>query len=166
MQFDFAQQPGIKRWNADLIKTAEPLVSIITPFYNSGTTIRQTANCVFDQTFPFFEWILVDDGSTAEEDIDMLDVLANEDPRVVVLHKKNGGASSARNPERHWAPPHGRSCPVSRGNEAVRGKSRWHPRRARHASQSLFSRHCRRACRLFRHGTEGSLFLTYSIYSN
>lgn len=97
MQFDFAQQPGIKRWNADLIKTAEPLVSIITPFYNSGTTIRQTANCVFDQTFPFFEWILVDDGSTAEEDIGMLDVLANEDPRVVVLHKKNGGASSARN---------------------------------------------------------------------
>ena len=97
MQFDFAQQPGIKRWNADLIKTAEPLVSIITPFYNSGTTIQQTANCVFDQTFPFFEWILVDDGSTAEEDIGMLDVLANEDPRVVVLHKKNGGASSARN---------------------------------------------------------------------
>ncbi len=97
MQFNFTQQPGIKRWNADLIKTAEPMVSIITPFYNSGTTIRQTANCVFDQTFPFFEWILVDDGSTAEEDIGMLDVLANEDPRVVVLHKKNGGASSARN---------------------------------------------------------------------
>ena len=95
MRFDFTTQPGKRRWNADLVKTAEPLVSIITPFYNDGATIRQTANCVFDQTFPFFEWILVDDGSA--RDTDMLDALAKEDPRVVVLHKRNGGAASARN---------------------------------------------------------------------
>ena len=69
MVFDYTRQPGKTLWNRDLVKTEEPLVSIITPFYNSGSQLRQTANCVLDQTFPYFEWILVDDGSTREEDL-------------------------------------------------------------------------------------------------
>ena len=95
--FDYTRQPGKTLWNRDLVKTEEPLVSIITPFYNSGSQLRQTANCVLDQTFPYFEWILVDDGSTREEDLQLLDTLAAEDPRVRILHKDNGGISSARN---------------------------------------------------------------------
>ena len=97
MEFDFSQQPGLTRWNKNLVKTGKPLVSIITPFYNSGKHIQQTCNCVLDQTFPFFEWIIVDDGSTKAEDLEILEGIAKQDPRIRVLHKENGGISTARN---------------------------------------------------------------------
>ena len=97
MQFDFQQQPGLRRWNRDVVKNARPLVSIITPYYNGGKYIQQTCNCVLDQTFPFFEWIIVNDGSTEEEDVRLLDAIAAQDPRIRVLHKENGGISTARN---------------------------------------------------------------------
>lgn len=63
MQFDYTQQPG-KSWQH---KTADPktaLVSIITPFFNAGKYFEQTFNSVMNQTFPWFEWIIVNDGST------------------------------------------------------------------------------------------------------
>lgn len=97
MDFDFSQQPGLTRWNKNLVKTGKALVSIITPFYNSGKHIQQTCNCVLDQTFPFFEWIIVDDGSTKAEDLEILEGIAKQDPRIRVLHKENGGISTARN---------------------------------------------------------------------
>lgn len=97
MEFDFEQQPGLFRWNKNLVKTQKPLVSIITPFYNGGKYIQQTCNCVLDQTFPYFEWIIVDDGSTNVEDIQILEGIAKQDPRIRVLHKENGGPSVARN---------------------------------------------------------------------
>lgn len=97
MEFDYGQQPGLTRWNQGLVNTEAPLVSIITPFYNSGTHLQQTCNCVLDQTFPYFEWIIVDDGSTKEEEVRCLEEIAAQDPRIRVLHKENGGPSSARN---------------------------------------------------------------------
>lgn len=97
MRFDFEQQPGLIRWNQNLVKTEKPLVSIITPYYNGGKHLQQTCNCVLDQTFPYFEWIIVNDGSTKEEDVRLLDEIAARDPRIRVLHKENGGISSARN---------------------------------------------------------------------
>lgn len=97
MQFDFQKEPGLTRWNRNVIKTAQPLVSIITPYYNSGKHIQQTCNCVLDQTFPYFEWIIVNDGSTNEEDVRLLDEIAKQDPRIRIYHKENGGISSARN---------------------------------------------------------------------
>ena len=97
MQFDFTQQPGLIRCNQNLVKTEKPLVSIITPFYNCGSHILQTCNSVLDQTFPYFEWIIVDDGSTKEEAIRLLEEVATQDPRIRVLRKENGGPASARN---------------------------------------------------------------------
>lgn len=97
MLFDYQQQPGLKRWNQKLVNTEKPLVSIITPFYNGGKYIRQTCHCVLDQTFPYFEWIIVDDGSTNAEDLKILQEISTLDPRIRVLHKENGGISSARN---------------------------------------------------------------------
>ena len=38
-------------------------ISIITPFYNGGKTIIETYNSVVNQTYPYFEWIIVNDGS-------------------------------------------------------------------------------------------------------
>ncbi len=97
MEFDFSQQPGLARWSWDRTRTGPPLVSIVTPYYNGGRHIRQTCRSVLDQTFPWFEWILVDDGSTREEDWQILLEVARKDPRIRVFRKKNGGIASARN---------------------------------------------------------------------
>ncbi len=97
MEFDFSQEPGKVLWNRNLNKSEKPLVSIITPYYNAGKNIQQTCNCILNQTFPFFEWIIVNDGSTNEADVEILDVIRRMDPRIRVLHKENGGISSARN---------------------------------------------------------------------
>ena len=72
-------------------------MSIITPYYNAGKYFEQTYNCVLSQTFPWFEWIIVNDGSTKTEDVVLLEQLAAKDHRIKVLHKENGGAASARN---------------------------------------------------------------------
>lgn len=72
-------------------------VSIITAFYNAGNTIQETAKSVFGQTLPFFEWIIVNDGTTKQDDLVILEELAQQDKRVKIVHKKNGGIASARN---------------------------------------------------------------------
>ena len=69
LKFDFEQQPGLEYWDRPLVKDEKPLISIITPYYNSGKYFEQTFNCVIDQTFPWFEWIIVNDGSTKQEDV-------------------------------------------------------------------------------------------------
>ena len=43
------------------IKNVKPLVSIITSYYNSNEYMWQTINCVLNQTFQSWEWIIVDD---------------------------------------------------------------------------------------------------------
>lgn len=97
MEFSFQQQPGKNLHNRGLETGGTPLVSIITPYYNGGRHFEQTFNCVMNQTFPWFEWIVVDDGSTGQADLEILDRFARMDPRIRVLHKENGGISTARN---------------------------------------------------------------------
>lgn len=97
MQFDFSQQPGLAVWNRDLVKTERPLVSIITPFYNDSKHIQQTCNSVLNQTFPYFEWIIVNDGSTEYGVTELLAKIADMDPRIRVLSKQNEGPSATRN---------------------------------------------------------------------
>ncbi len=97
MEFDFNQQPGRMLWRSEAGKDWEPLVSIVTPYYNGAAHIWQTCRCVLNQTFPYFEWIIVDDGSTREKDVLILQEIAAQDPRIRILHKDNGGISSARN---------------------------------------------------------------------
>ncbi len=97
MSFDFTKEPGRVKYNRNLVVDSKPLVSIITPYYNAGKYIQQTCNCVLNQTFPYFEWIIVDDGSTNKEDVEILDKIVAQDKRIKVFHKNNGGAASARN---------------------------------------------------------------------
>lgn len=97
MEFDFEQQPGWTAWNRDFVKTDTPLISIITPFYNDMRFIQQTCDCVLNQTFPYFEWIVVNDGSTEAGVSEYLQKIAQKDPRIRVLEKENGGPSAARN---------------------------------------------------------------------
>lgn len=72
------------------------ILSIIIPCYNVKATIRQTVESVLRQTCSDFEIILVDDGSTDGSSV-ILDQLALQDERIKLVHKFNGGVSSARN---------------------------------------------------------------------
>lgn len=97
MNFDYTKEPGRVLLNRELKKDYKPLVTILTPFYNAGKYFHQTYNCVINQTFPFFEWIIVNDGSTNKEDVELLNKIELTDERIKVLHKDNGGISTARN---------------------------------------------------------------------
>ena len=72
------------------------LVSIIVPVYNVEFYIKKCVKSVLSQTYPCFELILIDDGSTDKSGV-YCDELAKTDQRVKVLHKKNGGQAEARN---------------------------------------------------------------------
>ena len=73
----------------------QPQVSVIVPIYNLENTLRRCVDSVLSQTFPEFEVLLVDDGSTDTSGSIADAYLA--DSRVRVFHKQNGGVSSARN---------------------------------------------------------------------
>ena len=73
-----------------------PKLSIIIPVYNSESYITQCIDSILTQSFTNFELILVNDGSTDSSD-KICDEYAQKDSRVVVIHKENGGVSSARN---------------------------------------------------------------------
>lgn len=103
MKFDFSREPGRELLQRGLSHDGAPLVSIITPFYNAGKYFEQTFNCVMNQTFPWFEWIIVNDGSTRSEDVQLLERFAEKDDRITVIHKENGGPSTARNAGLHIA---------------------------------------------------------------
>jgi len=71
------------------------LISAIIPCYNHGEFVTDAIKSVLSQTYQKIEIIVVDDGSDCEETVQ---ILKNIDmPRTTVYHKKNGGASSARN---------------------------------------------------------------------
>lgn len=74
----------------------EPCVSVIIPLYNVESYMRKCVNSVLNQTLNNIEIILVDDGSP-DNCGEIADEYAKKDVRVKVIHKLNGGLSSARN---------------------------------------------------------------------
>lgn len=72
-------------------------LSIIVPVYNLERYIRKCVDSCLAQGFDDYEILLVDDGSTDESSA-ILDSYAEKHPeRIKVVHKENGGVSSARN---------------------------------------------------------------------
>ncbi len=71
-------------------------ISIVVPVYNVEDYLDECVRSLIDQTLGNIEIILVDDGSTDSSGA-MCDRYAEQDTRVVALHKANGGQSSARN---------------------------------------------------------------------
>ncbi len=71
-------------------------VSIITPFYNDGKEIEETFQSIMNQTYPYFEWIIVDDGSKDEFSINKLKEISKKDERIKVFTIENGGPAIAR----------------------------------------------------------------------
>ena len=74
----------------------KPEISIIVPIYNVEKYLPRCIESILAQTFTNFELILVNDGSE-DDSGEVCDRYAKEDKRIKVIHKKNGGVSSARN---------------------------------------------------------------------
>ena len=73
-----------------------PLISVIVPVYKVEPYLARCVDSILAQTLPDFELWLVDDGSP-DGCPALCDAYAARDERVRVIHKKNGGLSSARN---------------------------------------------------------------------
>lgn len=74
---------------------AMPLVSIITPCYNSAKFLKDTIQAVQNQTLTDWEWIITDDNSS-DNSLEILQTV-NDDRIIVIESKTNGGAGHARN---------------------------------------------------------------------
>ena len=73
------------------------LISVIMPVYKTEEShLRKAIESIINQSYPELEIILVDDGSPDQCGA-ICDTYAGTDNRVRVIHKKNGGVSSARN---------------------------------------------------------------------
>ncbi len=77
-------------------KTDHPLVSMIIPVYNAEAYLERCLHSVLNQSYDQLEIILVDDGST-DGSGSICDSYALANSRINVIHKENGGLSSARN---------------------------------------------------------------------
>lgn len=72
------------------------LISVIIPVYNVEKYLKRCVQSVLSQTYENLEIILVDDGSP-DKSGDICDEYAQKYKKIRVVHKKNGGLSSARN---------------------------------------------------------------------
>ena len=78
------------------INKNEYTVSVIVPIYNVEEYIDKCIESIINQTYENLEIILIDDGST-DKCPEICDAYAIKDKRIKVIHKENGGLSSARN---------------------------------------------------------------------
>ncbi len=84
---DRTSPPGSHVW---------PLVSIVVPAYNEGVVIRQSIRSLLALDYPFFEVLVIDDGSK-DDTYSAAREMAATDRRVQVVRKINGGKASALN---------------------------------------------------------------------
>lgn len=72
----------------------DKIVSVIMPVFNSGKTIKESIDSVLNQTYPFFELIIIDDGST-DSSLDIINSY-NDNRIKLISNTLNKGASGAR----------------------------------------------------------------------
>ena len=86
----------IKTHFADIVPEKMPYFSIILPIYNVERYLEECIRSILNQGYQNYELILVDDGST-DNCPAICDAYAAQFDQIRVLHKRNGGLSSARN---------------------------------------------------------------------
>ena len=95
-QFNYLLEPGKNRIINEEYEKDKPIISVIIPFYNSKKYIEQTINSVLNQTFPYYEILIIDDGSKDKESLEILKYIENLDERIKVFHKENEGLAATR----------------------------------------------------------------------
>ena len=93
--FNFELEPGRKLEKINY-KPKSPEISVIVPFYNDEKYIEQTVNCILNQTYPYFEALIIDDGSNDEKSLKKLEEIKKLDDRIKVFHKENEGLAATR----------------------------------------------------------------------
>jgi len=71
-------------------------ISIIVPIYNAEEFLKETVESILSQSFSEFELLLINDGST-DQSQNICEAFMENDKRVRLINKVNGGVSSARN---------------------------------------------------------------------
>lgn len=94
--FDFKLEPGKKIYKKNIYKENCPVISVIVPYYNGKKYIEQTIISILNQTFPYYEILIIDDGSTEQSSLDELEKIKKLDERIKVLHKQNEGLAATR----------------------------------------------------------------------
>lgn len=79
-----------------------PKISVIVPVYKVEKYIHKCIDSILRQSFQDFDLVLVDDGSP-DTCPQICDDYTSRDKRIIVIHKKNGGLSDARNAGIDWA---------------------------------------------------------------
>ncbi len=74
----------------------EDKISVVVPVYNVEKYLNKCIDSIVNQTYSNLEILLVDDGAT-DKSGKICDEYSEEDVRIRVIHKKNGGLSDARN---------------------------------------------------------------------
>ena len=88
-RFDY--QPGNR-------EAVQPVVSIVTPFFNTGEVFEETTQSVLGQSLQQFEWLIIDDCTTDQDSLAFLERTEALDPRIRVARaERNGGPAAARN---------------------------------------------------------------------
>ena len=75
---------------------AQPLVSVLIPVYNVEEYLERCLDSVLNQSLTRIEVICVNDGST-DKSLEILKKYQENDSRVIIVSKENGGLPSARN---------------------------------------------------------------------
>jgi len=76
----------------------KPLVTIVTPLYQTGEIFLETVSSVLNQSFQYFEWIIVNDCSTNTDTTEILAKVKKLDSRIKIIdHEQNKGPSASRN---------------------------------------------------------------------
>ena len=71
-------------------------ISVMVPIYNTSQYLEKCLKSIISQSLKEIEIICVNDGST-DNSLEILEKFAKEDERIIIVNKKNGGLTSARN---------------------------------------------------------------------
>lgn len=87
-----------RQWSPGRLRTSGPgpLLSVVVPAYDVEAYLTECLDSILEQSYPWLEVVVVDDGST-DATGQVADLVAERDPRVRVVHQENAGLGAARN---------------------------------------------------------------------